>query len=179
MRSHTVARRYGRALFTLAKSQGALDAVGASLGAIADILTDPNVMRVLTGPVARDRKRAFLEKIVESTNAPATVRDFMLLLADHGRINHAPAIRTVFERLLDAERGITRATIRSAAPLAPEMIEEISQTFGTITGKQVMAHVEVIPSLIAGVIVEVEGKVYDGSLRTELDKLQQHMASGS
>ena len=179
MRSDTVARRYGRALFALAKSQGALDSVGASLATIADVLTDPKVMRVLTGPVARDRKRAFLGTIAESTNAPAMVRDFVLLLADHGRIRNTPVIRTVFEGLLDAERGIKRATIRSAAPLAPEMVEEITRTFGTITGKQVVARVDVVPELIAGVIVEVDGKVYDGSLRTELDKLQQHMATGS
>ena len=179
MRSDTVARRYGRALFALAKSQGALDAVGASLATIADVVTDPNVMRVLTGPVARDRKRAFLGKIAESTNALPIVRDFVLLLADHGRIRNTPAIRAVFEGLLDAERGITRATIRSAVPLAPEIVEEITRTFSTITGKQVVARVDVVPDLIAGVIVEVDGKVYDGSLRTELDKLQQHMATGS
>lgn len=179
MRSDTVARRYGRALFSLAKSQGTLDAVGASLATIADALADPDVMRVLTGPVVRERKRAFLDKIAEATNAPAMVRDFLQLLADHGRIRHTPAIRGVFDGLLDAERGTTRATIRSAAPLTPEMVEEITRTFGTITGKQVVARVDVVPDLIAGVIVEVGGKVYDGSLRTELDKLQQHMATGS
>jgi F-type H+-transporting ATPase subunit delta len=179
MRADTVARRYGRALFALAKSQQALDAVGTSLATIADALADPNVMRVLTGPVVRDRKRAFLTKIVETANAPASVRDFMLLLADHERISHAPAIKAVFESLLDAERGITRATIRSASALSTEMIEEITRTFGTITGKQVVARVEIVPDLIAGVIVEVDGRVYDGSLRTELDKLQHQMATGS
>ena len=107
------------------------------------------------------------------------LRDFLLLLVDNERIRHTPAIRGVFESLLDAERGITRATIRTAAALAPEMVEAITRTFGTITGKQVVARVEVVTDLIAGVIVEVDGKVYDGSLRTELDKLQQHMATGS
>lgn len=179
MRSDTVSRRYGRALFALAKSQNALDAVGASLATIVYALGEPNVMRVLTGPVARERKRAFLAKIVEATNAPAMVRDFLSLLADNGRISSTPAIRAVFDGLLDNERGITRATIRTAAPLSPDMLEEITRTFGAITGKQVVAAVEVNPDLIAGVIVEVEGRVYDGSLRTELDKLQQHMATGS
>jgi F-type H+-transporting ATPase subunit delta len=179
MRADTVARRYGRALFGLAKSQQALDAVGTSFATIADALADPNVMRILTSPVARERKRAFLTKIVETANAPVTVRDFMLLLADHQRISHAPVIRDVFQSLLDAERGITRATIRSASPLSTEILGEITRTFSTLTGKQVVARVEIVPDLIAGVIVEVEGRVYDGSLRTELDKLQHEMATGS
>jgi F-type H+-transporting ATPase subunit delta len=81
--------------------------------------------------------------------------------------------------LLDEKQGITRATIRSAVELSPEMLDEISRTFGAITGRRVMARVEVVPTLIAGVIVEIEGRVYDGSLRTQLAKLHQHMATGS
>ena len=41
------------------------------------------------------------------------------------------------------------------------------------------AQVQVVPELIAGMIVEVEGRVYDGSLRTQLGKLHQQMATGS
>jgi F-type H+-transporting ATPase subunit delta len=179
MRPDAIARRYARALFGLAKAQGALDAVGASLATITDAITEPSVMRVLTGPVARDRKRALLQKIAEASAAPATIRDFLLLLADHARLSHAEAIRTVFESLLDRERGITRATVRSATELPTDVLDEITRTFSAITKQQVVAKVEVVPDLIAGVIVEVAGRVYDGSLRTELGKLKQQMATGS
>jgi F-type H+-transporting ATPase subunit delta len=179
MKTDAVARRYGRALFGLAKTQGALDAVAASMAAIADAFADPGVMRVLTGPLTRDRKRQLLNEVADTTSAPAIVRHFLLLLAEHERLRHAPAIRDVFDHLLDAERGITRATVRTATALAPEMLEEITRAFGQITGKRVVAGVEIEPDLIAGIIVEVDGKVYDGSLRTELDRLQQRMATGS
>jgi F-type H+-transporting ATPase subunit delta len=88
-------------------------------------------------------------------------------------------MRAVFDALLDHERGITRATIRSASPLSADLLEQITRTFGSITGRQVLATVEVVPDLIAGVIVEVEGRVYDGSLSSELSKLRHHMATGS
>lgn len=179
MRPDAIARRYARALFSLARAQGSLDAVGASLGTVTDALVEPNVMRVLAGPVQRDRKRALLLKIVEAVNAPPVVRDFLLLLAAHERLSHAEAIRTVFDSLLDRERGVTRALIRSATPLSADILDEITRAFGVITGKTVKAEVAVIPELIAGVIVEVDGKVYDGSLRTELGKLQHQMATGS
>lgn len=179
MRPDAIARRYARALFSLARAQGSLDTVGAALGTVTDVLVEPNVMRVLTGPVQRDRKRAFLSKIVEAVNAPPAVRDFFLLLADHERLSHAEAIRTVFDFMLDRERGITRALIRSATPLSPDILDDITRAFGAITGKIVKAEVAVVPELIAGVIVEVDGKVYDGSLRTELGKLQHQMATGS
>ncbi|MCC6763324.1 MAG: ATP synthase F1 subunit delta [Deltaproteobacteria bacterium] len=179
MRPDAIARRYARALFSIAKAQGSLDSVGSALGTMTDALVEPNVMRVLTGPVHRDRKRALLAKIVETVDAPQALRDFLSLLADHERLRHVEAIRTVFDALLDRERGITRAVICSATPLSADILEEITRTFGTITGRTVKARVEVVQDLIAGVIVEVEGKVYDGSLRTELGKLRQQMATGS
>lgn len=179
MRPGAIARRYARALFALAKTQGSLDAVGAALATTTDVVAEPSVMRVLTGPVTREKKRALLLKIVETTGAPAVIRDFLSLLADHGRLQYVEAIRTVFDGLLDRERGITRATIRTATNLPQDALDEIERTFSGITGRQVLAEVEVVPDLIAGVIVEVDGRVYDGSLRTELGKIQQQMATGS
>ncbi len=179
MRPDAIARRYARALFSLAKSQGSLDGVGAALGTVTDALLEPNVMRVLTGPLRRDRKRALLARIMEAVGATPVLRDFLSLLADHERLGHVGAIRTVFDALLDRELGITRAVIRSATALSVDILDEITRTFGTITGRTVKAEVRVVPELIAGVIVEIDGKVYDGSLRTELGKLQQQMATGS
>ncbi len=179
MRAGALARRYARALFGLAEARQSLEAVGSALATIADALAEPNVMRVLTGPLARDRKRDLLLKIVGATQAPAIVRDFLLFVADQARLKQIPAIRAVFETMLDDKRGVTRATIRTAVPLSPDMLTETTRVFGTITGKEVVARVEVVPDLIAGVIVEVDGKVYDGSLRTQLDKLHQQMATGS
>jgi len=179
MRPDAIARRYARALFSLSNEQKSLDAVGAALATTTDVLTEPSVMRVLTGPLSRERKRALLLKIVATTNAPALLRDFLLLLADHGRLSRVGAMRAVFDALLDHERGITRATIRSASPLSADLLEQITRTFASITGRQVLATVEVVPDLIAGVIVEVEGRVYDGSLSNELSKLRHHMATGS
>ena len=35
-----------------------------------------------------------------------------------------------------------------------------------------------MPGLIGGVLVEFEGKVYDGSVRTQLEKMKQRIARG-
>ena len=77
------------------------------------------------------------------------------------------------------EESITRAKIRAATPLSQDVLDDVVRTFSTITGRQVVATVEIAPELIGGIIVEVEGRVYDGSLRTELDKMQHQMATGS
>ena len=40
------------------------------------------------------------------------------------------------------------------------------------------ALVRVDPSLLGGVVVDIEGKVYDGSLRTQLEALASSIAGG-
>jgi F-type H+-transporting ATPase subunit delta len=179
MRPDAISRRYARALFALADGQGVLDQVGAALSVAGAVVAEPLALRVLTGPLPRERKRDLLLKIVEATNAPGLVRDFFLLLAEVGRLKHLPAIRAVFEQLLDARQGVSRATIRSAAAVSSDVLEDVVRVFTGITGKRVVAQVEIVPDLIAGMIVEVEGRVYDGSLRTQLGKLHQQMATGS
>jgi len=176
VRPDTVARRYARALFELAGEQGNVEQISTALGLIADVVADPDVGRALTSPVARQQKGQWLKEIAERTQSPDALRNFLLLLDERDRLDHVEAIRVVFDGLVDDRNGVTRAQVRSATSLADDVIAEIGRVFGTVTGKKVVVDVEVDTDLIAGVIVEVDGKVYDGSLRTQLAKLHGQMA---
>lgn len=177
MKPDTVARRYARALFGLAEQEGTTDAVATGLARAAELLQDATLASVLTGPLAPERKRGLLSEI--AAGAPAALRDFLLLLADRDRLRHLGGIRAVFDALVDRRRGRTHATVRTAAPISEEVLAEIARVFGAAIGKEVMANVTVELDLIAGIVVEVEGRVYDGSLRTQLGKLHRQMATGS
>ena len=177
MKPDTVARRYARALFDLSEKEGTTDAVAAGLAAAAALMEDARLATVLTGPLARPRKQVLLREV--AAGAPAAFRDFLLLLADRDRLRHLGGIRVVFDTLVDRRRGRTRATVRTAVAISDGELSELKRVFGAATGKEVIATVAVQPELIAGVVVEVEGRVYDGSLRTQLGKLQRQMATGS
>ena len=178
MRAAAVARRYARAIFEIAEQRGLVDAVASALAASSVLVQDDEIARVLRGPAGRDVKQRVLTDIAKAIDAPAEFRDFLLLLVEHDRIRELPQIREVFDRLLDRRRGITRARVRSAAPVAEPVLDEITKVFERVTAKRVIATVEIEPDLIAGVVVEVDGRVYDGSVRTQLEKLHRQMASG-
>ena len=44
-----------------------------------------------------------------------------------------------------------------------------------MTGKQVVPTVAVDPELLGGIVVEVGSKVYDGSVRTQLERLAKEL----
>ena len=173
-----VARRYARALFDIAEQKDVVDAVASSLAPAATLMQDDAIERVLGGPASRQVKQRILSDIAGQMEAPAVFRDFLQVLAKQDRIDHLIAIREVFDTLLDRRRGITRAHVRTAAPMSEATLAELTRVFERVTGKRVIAKVDVDPALIAGAVVEVDGRVYDGSVRTQLEKLHRQMASG-
>ena len=50
---------------------------------------------------------------------------------------------------------------------------------GGLTGKQVQLSVHVDPSLIGGVVARVGSTVYDGSIRTQLQKMKQRLVENA
>lgn len=179
MRPDTVARRYARALFAIADEKSELEAVGKALEAIARLVEVPELGRVLTSPLGREQKRSLLKGLAEQLKAPRVLRDFLLLLSEHDRLVSLAGIAAVYGALFDRRQGITRAIVRSAAPLSDEALEEVTAAFSKVTGRRVIPRVIVDQELIAGLVVEVEGRVYDGSVRTQLERLQRCMAEGT
>ena len=59
----------------------------------------------------------------------------------------------------------------SAVQLSEEQLSALSARMGETLGKRVLLEGIVSPSLIGGVRVEIEGRVWDGSLRGRLEEL--------
>ena len=106
--------------------------------------------------------------------APTGVR-LLQLLADRDRLGMTGELLAVFrERLLD-RRKVVRAELRSAVALAPEAIKTIESRLGAVTGKNVVIDATVDPALIGGVVAKVGSTVYDGSVKSQLEKLRKQL----
>lgn len=177
--SGAVARRYARALFALAKESGALQPTADQLARLAGVAGDATVLPVLRSPLlSTPRRRELAQMLARELRLSELLARFIQLLADHQRLGELPAIADRFQRLLDTELGRVRITIRTATPLDADREAEIIAVFAALTGKQVLSHVVIDAALLGGVVVDVEGKVYDGSVRTQLDRLAKEL-SGS
>lgn len=173
----SVSRRYARALFSLAKEQGAPEAVAAELAKAAAIAADPGVRQVLRNPLlSAGRRRDIADIILRDVDASDLLNRFLRLLADSQRLDELPGIEREFRRMLDDELGRVQVTIRTAQPLADAQRDEIVSTFANITGRQVIPTVVVDPDLLGGVLVEAGGRVYDGSVKTHFARIAKELA---
>lgn len=170
----SIARRYAKALFLLAKEEGSLEQTGVELQQIADVACDPKLAETLSNPLLSPRTRqAVAQTLADRLALRRTTRNFLCLLADNHRLDQIVGIADHYRRLLDDARGRVRATLHSAVPLGEDQQQRLVAAFERVTGKTVLATTTVNPALLGGVVVEIAGKVYDGSLRTQL----QHLAA--
>jgi F-type H+-transporting ATPase subunit delta len=65
------------------------------------------------------------------------------------------------------------------AALSAADLERLTAVFSSLVGKRVVPELVIDDSLIAGVVVEVEGRVFDGSVRSSLQRLGERMAGQS
>jgi len=171
------ARRYARALFSIARDDGQVEAVRGELDAMAELLeASPELRDAVFLPLwpARERKAA-LAAVGQRLETSASVRHFYEYLVDQRRLVDLFAIRDEYARLADEAAGRVPARVRSAAPLDDAQRERLEQVLRERTGRDVQLQVDVDENLLGGLVAEVGDLVFDGSLRTHLQQLRSNL----
>jgi F-type H+-transporting ATPase subunit delta len=175
----SIARRYAKAIVAVAQEQNSLEQTGDELRLLRAVAEDQQIAHGLANPLlSSSARRGLARAIAENLKLRPIMRDFLSLLADHRRLDQLIGIADQYQRILDDILGRVRATITSATPLTPDQMQAITAALAKQTGRSVLAEERVDKDLLGGVVVDIEGKVYDGSLRTQLEALATSIAGG-
>jgi len=171
-----VARRYASALFRAALKTQSLQRVSEDLQRLRTLLQEIDTLRAfLYSPlIPRDRKKRRVEELFARDFEPITLRLLALVIEKR----REPLMETIcdeFERLREAHEGIAHATIYAAVPLTPDQQQRLLQQLSESTGKRILAHFEVDPSLIGGVRIRLGDYQIDGTIRGALERLHEHV----
>ncbi len=174
-----LSRRYTKALFQLAREAGQEEKIGQEIESFLGAYTSSELQKVLTNPafVIDSRKRVVIE-VSNQLQLSILAIHFLLLLLERDRLTYLPSIATRYRRLLNESKGRVEAKVVSPNSLEPVMVDRLREVLHRISGKEIVLQQETDASLIGGVLVEFEGKVYDGSVRTQLANMKQRIARG-
>lgn len=175
-----VAKRYAKALLEIGRDEDKMEAYGEELGRMVDAFDQaPELERVLTNPAFGQEDRAkVLARVLEQMSFSPMVNNFFRLLMDRGRIGATRRIKEVYDGLVDQAKGITRAEVRTAAPLQEQEIAQLKEALQSVAGGQVQIEVKEDPSLIGGVRARIGDLVLDGSVKTQLEAMKDSLRKG-
>jgi F-type H+-transporting ATPase subunit delta len=174
-----LAERYAGALVDVALENKQADQVKAELAAFAAlVLESPELHSFLANPsIARSAKHSAIEAIVARMGASRTLRNYLFVIVDQRRAGMLIEIEQAFSRLLDARQGITQATVTSATELTAQERAELGVALAKLTGEKVQAQYTTDAALIGGAVVRIGSTIYDGSVRTQLERMRARMIS--
>ncbi|HEV7967057.1 MAG TPA: ATP synthase F1 subunit delta [Candidatus Acidoferrales bacterium] len=174
-----LAERYAGALVDVALANKQADLIKQELADFAALIREsPELHAFLSNPsVARGAKHSAIEAIVTRMGASRTLRNYLFVIVDQRRAGMLIEIEQAFSRLLDARRGITQASVSSATELTAQERAELRDALEKLTGDKVQAQFTTDAALIGGAVVRIGSTVYDGSVRTQLERMRARMIS--
>jgi F-type H+-transporting ATPase subunit delta len=174
-----LSRRYARAIFELAREEHKEEVVQEEIDRFVDAYNKPDLNTVLNNPAfGLESRKSVVAKVAEHLRlTPLSVR-FLSLLMERDRLAYLPSIALHYHGLLDETKGRVEAQIAAPAPLGDAVLEKMRDALQKVCGKEVILRENVDPGLIGGVLIELEGKIYDGSIRTQLENMKESIERG-
>ena len=161
---------YAQAIFMLAQENAAIEEYSQALLSVkAQFDENPLYLQFLASPnISRDERQS---AVAEAFGA--AVLSLLQLLIEKGRIVCFDECVTEFELLKAVAEKTVTATVTSAVGLSNEQSAALKKKLQAISGKTVILENLIDRSLIGGMIVEMEGKVLDGSIKRQLSEVKE------
>lgn len=180
MSTSALSRRYARALVEMGAEQKMVEQYGTELAKVSSLLRGEKLLRLLlespTLPV--EKKAAIMADVTASLQLSSGMKNFLGLLLTKDRLRYVSQIEVNYRQFADELSGIVRARIVSARTLSPEQQRSIQTGLEKKTGKKVELAVDLDPSQIGGIKAEIAGRVFDGSVRTQLKRIEDTLQKG-
>lgn len=177
--SSSVAKRYARAFFDVAGEEKKIEDYHQELSRFATVIEEHRDLReFLSNPIFEKMdKRNVVDQVIEKLRLSATTSNFFRLLVDKGRIGDIGGIEDHYRKLMDDAIGIARVQVKTAFSLKADLSGNLQRALEFLTGKKVVMFVEEDPSLLGGIVVQSGDKIYDGSIRTQLNAMRKLLVS--
>ncbi|MBI2940350.1 MAG: ATP synthase F1 subunit delta [Chloroflexi bacterium] len=170
-----VARRYARAAFDIAVEHDDLDGWLRDLRVVRDGIGTPNVLQLLGSPnLPRAEKLRIVEDQLSSLD-PLRVNLVKVLIAN-GRIEALPQVVAEFERFANDYRGIAIARATTALPLDESEAKRVEGQLSRLTGRRIVLQLGVDPTILGGLVVQIDDRLINGSVAGRLAALRADLA---
>ncbi|MFQ5750457.1 MAG: ATP synthase F1 subunit delta [bacterium] len=176
MKENVLARRYARALFELAKERKILTNIRHEMEFFDESIDKNQDLRLLLSSheISKKEKIKTIEKLLQDRVSNVFFNFILLLLKKNREVLYS-AIAREFGVLFDKFNKRVRAKTITAVPLDAKLIYTLKNRLDRAYSADVQIDSLTDPSILGGIIVNVEGQVFDGSLQSQLSRLRYQL----
>lgn len=176
-----VANRYAEALFQVAKEKDIVDQLLNEWQVVRTVAqSTPQLLQILNHPkITSEQKRTFVESAFGQVLSKTSLHTFFLLI-DRKRLGSLIPMISSFEQLAYEDQEVAEAIVYSAKPLSEQEQTQISTIFSKRIGKTKLIIKNIVNSeLIGGLTIRIGDYIYDGSVKSRLDRIERQLISGT
>ncbi len=169
-------KSYADALFSLALETNTVFETLMALKEMRNgIYATEGALELLASPsIPKDERCAVLEKAFGDVQ-PEHVMSFVGVLVQHGHIRELDDCLTAYTQLHDEHCRLSIAHVTSAVKLTADEQAKLIEKLSRKLNRTIHLECAVDPSLLGGLVVQVDGKVIDGSLKHRLQEIKEVM----
>lgn len=174
MQNPRLAARYAKSLLDLAVEQNQLDATLADIKLLDEVCNQSReFVSVLRSPIIKaEKKRAIIDAVLANKLATLT-NAFVTLLVNKGREANLPEIAKAFISQYKEMKSIKTVKLTTAVPVNDAVKQKILQRATATLGDSQVELIEAVnPDIIGGFVLEMDDKLFDASIRRDLNDVR-------
>lgn len=176
MKNRALARRYGIALYQIAKEKHKEQLIFDELSlVIGSIHENADFEKLVLGSIITSVEKKQLLQKVYGGRISDELLDFLFVCIDKNRMELLAEIKVVYDDFWYEDEGIVPVYVSSAIELDETYRQKLKAAFEKRLGQPAAIIVKVDESLIGGISARVGGTVYDGSISGQLAKLSYEL----
>jgi F-type H+-transporting ATPase subunit delta len=178
MSSYNVSSRYAFALIELAEEKNIYDKVIEDVKTVYETLKGSRELRVmLSSPILAEEKKKEILKAIFGKYVGEDVERFLSFVVDKGRVDLLTDITKRILEINDEKQNIANVTLKSVFELDESQSAKIKEAFENYTGKKIRFENVIDESIIGGYVAQVKDKVFDASVKRQLERLKETLTS--
>ncbi|MEY4655008.1 MAG: F0F1 ATP synthase subunit delta [Rhodoluna sp.] len=159
-----------------ASNSNQLDQILAELFAFGKtVSSDRELQFALSSKSAPNSAKLNLVETLLANRVNEVSKALILQAVSGARGRKVGAVLDQFAKQVAAYGRSLVANVKVAGSLSQQQLEQLTQDLAKSYGESIKLNVEVDPSIIGGIVVEVAGEIIDGSVANRLNNLKQQL----
>lgn len=173
-----LSREYGEGLYLLCAEEALTTEAFEQLATLREVFRqNPDFSRLVSNHSLTKQERVGILDSALRGQTHLYVLNFLKILCERGIFGEFGNCVDAYAACYNRDHRVVEAVATTSAPLDEAQRAKLLEKLRSMTGKQVQLTEKVDPAVIGGVLLEMEGKRYDNTLRHRLSQMRQVLTS--